>query len=212
MASVAELGFAPGKSLVAYEDVQSIELGFPGVVDDRVCMLVEARPHTNVNYEKGFVAETGYQLTLREDPVLTCIAPKLDTNTGAIILNTKGGDSLIVAKAEDIDANRIPVQVWGWHGEAVDQGDDAADFASEVVGRPVRLVRASDEKPRYVEGDPVLGRVGFADVHAVTVGSTESLALVNEQLALQNKEQCYSTDSFYLTLNNCQKIFFLKTI
>ena len=183
MPTVAELGLSPGKSLVAYDDVQEIHLGREGVVGDRVCMLVEAEQHVNVNYKEGFVAEPGYQLTLREDPSLTSIIPVLDTLDGSLELSTKNGDSVVVPPVEDIAENRIPVQVWGWHGEAIDQGDEVAELASEVVGRPVRLVRVSNERPRYVEGDPALGRVGFADAHPLTVGSTESLALVNEKLA-----------------------------
>ncbi len=188
MPTIAELGFSPGKSLVAYEDVPQIQLGEPGVVGDRDCMLVETAEHTNVSYKKGFVAGPGYQLTLREDAALTNIVPVLDFESGAIEFSTRTGtDHLIVPKAEDVAANRIPVQVWGWQGEAVDQGDEIAAFASDIVGRPVRAVRISDENPRYVEGNPALGRVGFADAHAITVGCTESLSLINEQMVAQGQ-------------------------
>lgn len=187
MPIVAELGFTAGKSLVAYEDVQQIELGTPGVVGDRDCMLVEAEPHVNMNYEPGFVAEPGYMLTLREDPQLVGLRPRLDRYSGALMLSGMG-TSITIPKQPDISENRIPVQVWGWKGEAVDQGEEAAYFASLVVGRPVRVVRVSDEKPRYVEDIPALGRVGFADGYPITVGSTRSLVLVNEQLAAQGKQ------------------------
>jgi len=181
MVTVAELGLAHGKSMAACEDVQLITLSERGVDGDRVCMWVEAQPHENTLYHRGEVAEPGQFLSMREDLVLTQVVPTLESD--GISLRTRGSDEkLFVPRAEDVAANRIPVSVWGWKGEAIDQGNEAAEWGAEVIGRPVRLVTVSDEAPRYVEGDPRLGRVGFADAYAVTVGSTTSLEHVNEQL------------------------------
>jgi uncharacterized protein YcbX len=40
----------------------------------------------------------------------------------------------------------------------------------------------SDEAPRYVENDPSLGRVGFADAYPVTVGSLAAFKKINTYL------------------------------
>lgn len=183
MTTVAEMGLAPGKSMRAYEDVSCLEIDHRGLVaGDREYMWVEAEPHKNVNVEIGKVVEAGHFLSQREDPALTGVIPLLQP--GGLLLQFRDSeDSLPVTKVADTAANRIPVSVWEWNGEAVDQGDDAAKWGEEHLGRPVRLVAVSDEKPRYVEGDPALGRVGFADGHPITVGSVESLALINRQLA-----------------------------
>lgn len=192
MATVAELGFSPVKAAMGYDFVTQIQLGFEGVVDERAYALVEAETHTYVNYKKGFVAEPGTPLTLREDPSMTKVHPDL-YSVGSYInglnFHTLGSSNIFISQAEDIAENRIPVNCWGWRGEAVDQGNGAAEFLSEIIGRKVRLVRISDEKPRYVEDDPALGRVGFADTTPLSIGSTESLAFINKQLASQGQEQ-----------------------
>lgn len=181
--TIAELNFAPGKAMAPYEDVNTLTINADGMFGDREYMWVEADPHTNRLYRKGEVAEPGHFLSLREDPVLTQVVPTLEAR-GGVTLCTRGGSELFyVPAAEDVAAHRIPVSVWGWHGEGVDQGDEAAQWGAEVIGRPVRLVAVSNEAPRWVEGDPRLGRVGFADGYPVTVGSTDSIDLVNDKLA-----------------------------
>lgn len=186
MVTVAEFGFSPGKSMHAYEDVQALEFNFEGlVIGDRQYMWVEAEPYTYTNYKPGKEVEPGRMVSQREDPVLTGVYPTLVD--GGVELKFRDQDGLFVPVAEDDEANRIPVSVWGWSGEAVDQGDEAAEWGRAHIGRPVRLVAVSDEKPRFVEGDPALGRVGFADGFAVTVGSTTAFNTINEHLESQGK-------------------------
>ena len=186
MVTVAELGFAPGKSMHAYDDVQALEFGTEGLlVGDRQYMWVEVGLYTYVDYKAGRQVEPGTFLSQREDPTLTGVMPTLVE--GGVELTFHKQDGLFVPSVEDNADSRIPVSVWGWSGEAVDQGDEAAEWGSEYVGRPVRLVAVSNEKPRYVEDDPALGRVGFADGFTVTVGSTTALEAINTYLESQGK-------------------------
>lgn len=180
--TIAEIGFAPGKGMVAYDDVASIEIDDRGLFGDRHYMWVEAEPHTNELYHRGEIAAPGHFLSMREDPGLTQIIPRLEAAGGVSLSTRSDSETLLVSGVEDSEAHRRPVSVWRWHGEAVDQGDDAAEWGSNIIGRPVRLVAISDEKPRWVEGEPGLGRVGFADAYPFTVGSTRSVELVNQQL------------------------------
>lgn len=183
--TIAELGFAPAKAMAVYDDVEMLTIHADGMFGDRELMYVEAEPHVNRLYQKGHEAGPGHFLSQREDPVLTQVVPRLEAQ-GGVTLGTRNNDSetLYVATAEDVAANRIPVSVWGWHGMGVDQGDEAAEWGAEIVGRPVRLVAVSRQAPRWVEGDSELGRVGFADGYPVTVGSTDSVNLVNGELAV----------------------------
>lgn len=180
--TIAEIGFAPGKGMVAYDDVASIEIDDHGLFGDRHYMWVEAEPHKNELYHHGEIAEPGHFLSMREDPGLTQIIPILEAQGGVSLSTRNTNEALYVPGAADTNENRTPVSVWSWHGEAVDQGDEAAAWGTIVIGRPVRLVAVSDEKPRFVEGDKSLGRVGFADAYPFTVGSTRSVELVNQQL------------------------------
>lgn len=180
---VAELGLAPGKSMRAYDNVPEICIGANGLVlGDRHYMWVEAKPHVNQNYRKREIAQTGHFLSQREDPVLTGVIPLLQ-DSGVLLQFRDGGESLSVPIVEDTEDTRKDVSVWGWSGQAIDQGNDAADWGEAHIGRPVRLVAVSNKMPRYVEDDPIFGRVGFADGYPVTVGSVETNRLINEFLA-----------------------------
>jgi uncharacterized protein YcbX len=182
-AVMEELSFAPGKSMRAYEEVDALHIGYPGVIGDREYMWVESEEHTNTLYfAAGKTACPGQFISQREDPGLTAIIPLL-TPDGLVLNRHDPDDCLWVPRMDDSVHSRIPVSVWGWSGEAVDQGDEAADWGQYHIGRPVRLVAVSDEKPRFVEGDPALGRVGFADGYPITVGCTTSFRIINEYLA-----------------------------
>lgn len=180
MVTIAELRVAPGKSMRSYGDVPALRIDKRGLFGDREYMWVEAGTHVNVNYKPGTEVGPGRFISQREDPVLTGVTPTLVP--GGLVLCGRDGDDLFVPRAPDISANRIPVSVWGWQGEAVDQGNEAAQWGEAVMRRPVRLVAISDEAPRYVEDDPALGRVGFSDGYPVTVGSTVAFARINSYL------------------------------
>lgn len=184
-ATIAELGHAPGKSMRASEDVQALHINERGLFGDREYMWVETEPHTQVLHKPGQINQPGRFLSQREDPVLTGIIPTLVDE--GLTLRWQGQDELLFPRVVDTADTRKPVSVWGWSGEAVDQGDDAAAWGREYIGRPVRLVGLSDVKPRFVEGDPELGRVGFADSYPVSVGSIYSFQKINDHLVSRGR-------------------------
>lgn len=180
--SVAELGLAPGKSMRAQEGTENLVVNSLGLFGDRQYMWVEAQPHKNIRYfQEGAIAGPGQFLSQREDPILTQIIAELDYD-GACLKRADNDETLWIDKSEDTPDNRIPVRVWNWQGEAVDQGELAAEWGSELIGRPVRLVAVSNECPRFVENDPRLGRVGFADGYPMLIVSRASVDAVNEWL------------------------------
>lgn len=187
--TIEELTFEPGKGMAPYDDVAALEVDVTGLnVGDRHYMFVEAAEHENVRYRRE-VAQPGHFLSMREDPVLTQIIPRLEAQGGVTLGQRGTGEALYVPEAEDIKDNRIDVSVWSWDGQAVDQGDDAAQWGSDIIGRPVRLVSYSHARPRWVENRPALGRVAFADAYPFTVGSTRSLELVNEKLRAAGQDE-----------------------
>ena len=181
MVTIVELRHAPAKSMRSYGDVPALYIDKRGLFGDREYMWVEAGAHINVNYKPGSEVGPGRFISQREDPVLTGVTATLLPK--GLSLCWRDGDDLFVPRAPDVSANRIPVSIWGWEGEGVDQGCEAALWGEEVLHRPVRLVAISDEAPRYVEDDPALGRVGFADGYPVTVGSTVAFERINSYLA-----------------------------
>ncbi len=180
MVTIAELRHAPGKSMRAQGDVPALYIDKRGLFGDREYMWVEGAAHLNVNHKPGTKAGPGRFISQREDPVLTGVTANLEA--GGLALSWRDGERLFVPRAADTSANRLPVSLWGWQGEGVDQGDEAARWGEAVLRRPVRLVAISDEVPKYVEDDPALGRVGFSDGYPVTVGSTAAFERINSYL------------------------------
>jgi uncharacterized protein YcbX len=165
----------------AHGDVPALYIDKRGLFGDREYMWVEGEAHLNVNHKPGTQAGPGRFISQREDPVLTGVTANLEA--GGLALSWHDGERLFVPRAPDTSANRIPVSLWAWQGQGVDQGDEAAQWGEAVLRRPVRLVAISDEVPKYVEDDPALGRVGFSDGYPVTVGSTSAFERINSYLA-----------------------------
>jgi uncharacterized protein YcbX len=74
-----------------------------------------------------------------------------------------------------------PVTVHRWMGTGIDQGDDAAEWLSDVLGRQVRLTGVAPGHNRAGSG-VVPGKIGFADSTALTVASISSLDELNARL------------------------------
>ncbi|XP_076935059.1 uncharacterized protein LOC143601558 [Bidens hawaiensis] len=76
------------------------------------------------------------------------------------------------------------VSVWEWSGSALDEGDEAAKWFTEYLGKPSRLVRFNEESetrpvdPHYATGF----NVKFPDGFPFLLISEASLDAVNKQL------------------------------
>ncbi len=181
MATVEELRFVPVKSLRAEDEtVERLEVNHLGLFGDREYAFFEGDTHINTLYQRGHVAGPGHFLSQREDTQLTGVVPHLGDN--GLWLTSDGQPDLWVPRAADIEENWRLGSVWGWEGLVVDQGDEASDWASTVVGRYTRLGALSIQNPRFSEDNPELGRVGFADGYPITIASVEAYDILNQQL------------------------------
>ncbi|KAJ0512922.1 putative molybdenum cofactor sulfurtransferase [Helianthus annuus] len=76
------------------------------------------------------------------------------------------------------------VSIWDWSGSALDEGDKAAKWFTDFLGKPSRLVRFNEESetrptdPKYATGF----NVKFPDAFPYLLISEPSLDAVNEQL------------------------------
>jgi uncharacterized protein YcbX len=77
------------------------------------------------------------------------------------------------------------VRVWRHEGDGVDQGDEAASWLSQLLGRAVRLVRTPPDHVRRVnpERTPVEAQTAFSDGYPLLVLSQRALDGLNAQLA-----------------------------
>jgi uncharacterized protein len=129
------------------------------------------------------VTPEGRFLTQRESPRLATVVPTLDE--GQLTLAAPGVSPLTVWLREKPAARQVEVSVWGDKCLARDEGDEAADWFTRAVGRPVRLVRfdASRRRPTDPEWSQGLdGESMFSDGFPVLVLSRASLDDLNARL------------------------------
>ena len=165
-AVVAGLCIYPVKSCRGIAVVET-RLGERGFEHDREWMIVDPE---------------GRFLTQREVPRLALISVALSATE--LELTAQGLAPL--AMPRDAAGPARSVTVWGDTVLAIDQGDDAAQWLSTGLGRPVRLVRF-DPKGRRLCNPAYAGQsgahTGFADAYPLLVLSEASLADLNSRLA-----------------------------
>ncbi|MCU0523768.1 MAG: MOSC domain-containing protein [Elainella sp. Prado103] len=135
-----------------------------------------------LQYDRNWmvVTPTGKFLTQRELPRMALI----ETAIGETALHLHGPDQpeLQVPLADHAGSVR-QVEIWRDQCLAVDQGDQAADWFSQVLKTPCRLVRIGTDydrptNPNYAPN----GQVSFADGYPLLVISAASLADLNQRL------------------------------
>ncbi|WLQ33800.1 MOSC domain-containing protein [Streptomyces castrisilvae] len=163
--TVRELAYYPVKGCAGVR-VDTARVTGTGLEHDRTFMVVDA-------------AEGTFR-SQRAHPAMAVLrAEVLDSGT-VLALFTEG----VGALRTDIvpDGPRREVSMFGKDlGPAVDQGDEAAQWFSDALGLPSRLVRVVPGFDRDGWGDTP-GKLNFADAHAVLVTSTASLAGLNERI------------------------------
>jgi uncharacterized protein len=123
-------------------------------------------------------------LTQREYPQMAVIRPAVTAD--GLTLETPGLPPLVLPFAPDAALQRRNATVWGFTGETLDEGDDAADWFSEALGLSCRLVRTPEDFTRRVARDYAGpdDRVGFADAFPFLLTAEKSLADLNARLAV----------------------------
>ncbi|MEV7093867.1 MOSC N-terminal beta barrel domain-containing protein [Amycolatopsis sp. NPDC051045] len=162
MARVARLTYYPVKACGG-TDVPSAEVTPAGLAHDRVFQVITPE---------------GDVLTQRPHPVLASVRPRVLGDR--LALSAPGREDLVL----DIrrDGPRRPVSTFTWHGEGIHQGAEAAEWFSDLLGRPAELVGVAPGHER-VTGGRTPGTAAFADGHALLVASESSLDTLNERIA-----------------------------
>jgi len=166
MITLSNLIYYPIKACRGFE-VPAWEVERMGLRDDRRMMLVTP--------EGGF-------LTQREFPRLALVTPALDGDH--LTLSAPNFDSLRLSVQRS--GVTVPVDIWKSQGvQAVDQGEEAAQWFSDWLGSPVRLVHIADGYIRKVSADHAVhpdDHTGFADGYPILIASEEGLADLNARL------------------------------
>ena len=168
MVSVASLHVYPIKSCggIGLTEALLIETG---IEFDRAWMVVDP---------------AGLFVTQRVLPRMALIQPTLKTSE--MVLRAPGMLALHVA----LDRVEAPVRATVWNDEiaAYDMGDLCAQWFSDFLGRPLRLVRFDPEQKRLSDHrwtGSIDAENGFADGFPILVSSVAALAELNRRLQSQ---------------------------
>jgi uncharacterized protein len=168
---IARLFVYPVKSCAGVELAEAV-LTETGLDLDRAWMVVD--PH-------------GEFVTQRELPRMALVRPQL--KHFEVVLRAPGMLALHLA----IDAVEKPmtVRVWGDSVAAFDMGDTAAQWFTDFLGRPLRLVRFDPDAKRLSPADWTGGLEApnqFSDAFPLLVVGEGSLAELNRRLAVKGHE------------------------
>lgn len=128
------------------------------------------------------VTPEGNFLTQREHPRLALVTPTLQH--GTLTLSAPNFDSLQFA----VQSTGVPspVNIWSSSGvDAIDQGEEAAQWFSNWLGTPVRLMHVADGFKRKLNPNYAVSpddHTGFADGYPILIISEESLQDLNSKL------------------------------
>lgn len=139
---------------------------------------------TGLEHDRVFtvVDDDGVCLTQREHPVLAAV--RVAVLDGGLGLRAPIGQLDFDVQ---YDGKRLPVTVFRHHGDAVDQGDAAADWFSTLLRVSARLVRIPPDHHRPASGETP-GLAAFPDGHAITVASVSSLDDLNDRILEGGRE------------------------
>ncbi|MBI5825683.1 MAG: MOSC domain-containing protein [Chloroflexi bacterium] len=174
MIQLSNLTYYPIKACRGF-DLQASNVERMGLEHDRRMMVVTPE---------------GEFLTQREYPKLALITPTLRLRSAPLSEN----DSVTLS-APNFDSIQfgiqrsgatIPVNIWKSEGvSAVDQGEESAQWLSDWLGTPVRLVHIADGFLRKVNSDYAVNaddHTGFADGYPILILSEASLQDLNSKL------------------------------
>ncbi len=166
MITLSNLTYYPIKACRG-SDVQASNVERMGLEHDRRMMVV---------------TPDGKFLTQREYPRLALITPALKNE--AVTLSAPNFDSIKFGIKKS--GATYPVNIWKSSGvQAVDQGEESAQWLSDWLGTSVRLVHIVDGFMRKVSSEYAVNtddHTGFADGYPILIISEASLQDLNSKL------------------------------
>lgn len=168
MITVTDLFIYPIKSCQGIR-LDSAQVTPKGFVWDRELMLIDKK---------------GKFITQRQYPQLATIKVEIVADT--FTLTPTDNPSETFSFQPSLTGKNIPVEIWGDHTFAIDQGDEVAAWFQQVLGlEDCRLVRQSPEHFRTIDPKYALQQentVSFADGYPFLLTTSASLAELNQRL------------------------------
>jgi uncharacterized protein YcbX len=178
MPTLSNLTYYPIKACRGF-DLQSSNVERMGLEHDRRMMLVTPE---------------GEFITQREHPKLALVTPTLRLRSAPLNADEMENNSVTLS-APNFDSIQFsiqksgasyPVNIWKSTGvQAVDQGEESAQWFSDWLGTSVRLVHIADGFLRKVSSEYAVNaddHTGFADGYPILIISESSLHDLNSKL------------------------------
>jgi hypothetical protein len=127
-------------------------------------------------------APDGVFRSQRRDPRLALIQPLVDADHTRLTLRAPDIEPLTIDVDVDAASPRHEVLMFNQPYQAIDQGEQAADWLSTVLRIPSRLTRVPPEHARVSDG-LIPGTSAFADSCAVHLTSLAALGTLNSRIA-----------------------------
>lgn len=169
MATIARLTYYPVKGCAGIS-VDSAKVTAGGLAHDRTFMVIDGK---------------GLFRSQRNTPRLAAIVPQISGDGMHLALWAPGSDG--VKLDVDINSSRIQVGLFKNTYGGIDQGDEVADWLTEALGAPSRLVRVPPEHDRVTSG-AVAGTTAYADSSPLLITSMSSLAALNGRIVAREAE------------------------
>jgi uncharacterized protein YcbX len=165
--TISSLIYYPIKACRGFE-IESAQVERMGLQHDRRLMVVTPE---------------GDHVTQREFSKLAWVLPTL--NEGSITLSAPDFNSLQFPIQKT--GTTRPVNIWDDEGvPAIDQGDESAQWFSDWLDAPVRLVHIAEGNQRKLNSEYAIhadDHTGFADGYPILIASEEGLQDLNSRLA-----------------------------
>jgi hypothetical protein len=168
VATVSALYYYPVKGCAGVS-VPRLDVEETGPAHDRAFMF--ATPH-------------GMFRSQRQVRRLAVVRPQVVHGGAKLTLAAPGHPDVTVDVR--VDGPRRPAGVHAWRGFGIDQGEDAAQWGSAVLGEPVRLLRVPPDHERRV--DDTHGPIGFHDSTPLHLTSLSSLDDLNARILERGAE------------------------
>ncbi len=169
MARVTDLIYYPVKGCAAVP-VSATQLTWAGLQHDRTFMVVNER---------------GLFRSQRREPVMARIRPEVDAGGTVLTLHSPDAESIRIDVV--LGDERRDVELWHQRFQGIDQGNAVAQWLSELVGSPSRLVRVPPEHSRVSDGETP-GTSAYADSCPILLTSQSSLDALNARILERGAE------------------------
>ncbi|MBM4002308.1 MAG: MOSC domain-containing protein [Planctomycetes bacterium] len=169
MLQIAELTVYPIKSCRG-TSVRSSQVEPRGLIHDRLFMLVDWQ---------------GQFLTQREYPKLALVQPTIAGDSIALSAPGLSDISFTPQTTASAANEKLEVTIWDDNCQAIDQGRTVAEWFTEYLSLPCRLVRFAEEHPRRVDPRYAVtpaDRVSFSDGFPLLVTTRASLHELNQRI------------------------------